>query len=325
MTTHPSPSPRHASRWPRLLCAALLTGALAAGAPAQAAALPVSATNTIVADFVRAVGGSRVSVNVIVPAGGDSHSFQPTTNVIRRLASSRALFANGAGLEPWLPRLKAAAPGVPVTELTRGLKLHEAGHGHEDEAHAGKEHGEAGHGDHGEFDPHAWWDPTLAAGYVRNVQAALTRLDPAGKASYANNAAAYLRQLQALDAYAKKQFASVPAARRRVVTNHDSLGYLAGRYGLSIVGTVIPGGGTEREPSARELAALVQAVKKSGARVILTENTLNARLAQTLARETGAKIAPPLYTDALGPKGSAGETFLKAFRYNVDTVVRVLR
>ena len=115
------------------------------------------------------------------------------------------------------------------------------------------------------------------------------------------------------------------AARRRIVTNHDSLGYFAERYGLTVVGTVLPGGGTEREPSARELAALVSAVKKSGARVIFTEAALNTRLAQALARETGAKVAPPLYTDTLGPQGSTGETFLKAFRHNVDTMVRALR
>ncbi|WP_216323553.1 metal ABC transporter solute-binding protein, Zn/Mn family [Deinococcus aestuarii] len=302
---------------PSLLgCGALASLLLTLGVgTASAAPLPVSATTTIIADFVRVVGGNRVSVNVIVPPGGDTHAFQPTTAAIRGLAGSRTLFVNGAGLEPWLPKLRAAAPGVPVTELTAGLKLREAGH---EEDH-GDEHG------HGALDPHAWWDPALAAGYVRNVQTVLTRLDPAGKATYANNAAAYLRQLQALDAYAKKQFTTVPAARRKVVTNHDSLHYLAERYGLTVVGTVIPGLGTEREPSARELATLIGAVKGSGARVIFTENTLNTRLAQTLARETGATIAPPLYTDALGPKGSAGDTYLKAFRANVDTMVRALK
>ncbi|WP_034387312.1 metal ABC transporter solute-binding protein, Zn/Mn family [Deinococcus sp. YIM 77859] len=300
----------------RALLATLLGGLAAASSPAsRAAPMPVSATTTIVADFVRAVGGERVQVNVIVPTGGDTHTFQPTTTAIRHLSRSRALFANGAGLEPWLPKLRAAAPRVPVTELTRGLKLHGADHGHEEH----EEH------DHGALDPHAWWDPTLAAGYVRNAQAALTRLDPAGKDTYTRNAAAYIRQLQALDAYAKRQFASLPAARRQFITNHDSLHYLAERYGLKVIGAVIPGGSTEREPSARELAALVQTVRKQGVRVIFTENTVNARLAQTLARETGASIAPPLYTDALGPKGSAGETYLKAFRYNVDTMVRALR
>ncbi len=283
-----------------------LAGSLCSLTSAQAAPLQLSATTSIIADFVKAVGGERVRVNVIVPPGGDTHSFQPTTAAIRGLAESRLLFANGAGLEPWLPKLKAAAPSVPVQVLTAGLKLHSAP-------------------DSRAPDPHAWWDPTLAAGYVNNAQAALSTLDPAGQAIYARNAAAYIKQLQAADAYAKKQFGRLPAARRQMVTNHDSLHYLATRYGLKIVGTVIPGMGTEREPSARELAALVQAVRKSGARVIFTENTVNPRLAQTLARETGARIAPPLYTDALGPAGSAGDTYLKAFRANVDTMVKVLR
>lgn len=298
---------------------ALLT--LSTTALAQAAPLPVSATTSVIGDFVRAVGGARVQVSVIVPIGADAHTFQPSTGVIRSLERSRALFANGAGLEPWLPRLSASVPKVPVKALTAGLKLRPA----PDEPGSyepGKEHaGEA----HGASDPHAWWDATLAAGYVRNVQAALSALDPAGKATYANNAAAYLKQLAALDASAKKQFATVPTARRQIVTNHDSLHYLAARYGLTVVGAVLPGLSTEREPSARELATLIGAVKKSGARVIFTENTVNARLARTLAAETGARIAPPLYTDSLGPRGSSGDTFLKAFRANVDTMVRALR
>jgi ABC-type Zn uptake system ZnuABC Zn-binding protein ZnuA len=295
----------------------LTAGALALGT-AHAAPLSVSATTTIIGDFVRVVGGTRVAVNVIVPVGGDSHTFQPSSAVIRGLAGSRALFANGANLEPWLPKLTASAPGVRVVTLTKGLKLREGAEeeGHDD--HAGEEA-------HGAVDPHAWWDAGLAAGYVRNVQAALSALDPAGKAVYANNAAAYLKQLNAADAYAKAQFAKIPAARRTIVTNHDALGYLAARYGLNIVGAVIPGLSTEREPSARELAGLAQTVKKSGVRVIFTENTVNARLAQTLARETGAVIAPPLYTDALGPKGSAGDSYLKALRFNVDTMVKALK
>lgn len=302
-------------RPPLLLPALLLAACTAPGA--QAAPLQVSATTTIIADFVKAVGGTRVSVNVIVPPGGDTHTFQPSTGAIRDLARSRTLFANGAGLEPWLPKLKASAPKVPVQELTAGLKLHAA-----DE---GDDHAEAGHDDHGALDPHAWWDASLAAGYVKNAQAALTRLDPAGKATYAKNAAAHLKAISAADAYAKKQFATVPAARRVLVTNHDSLHYLAERYGLRLIGAVIPGLSTEREPSARELAVLTQTMKKAGAKVIFTENTVNARLAQTLARETGARIAPALYTDALGPKGGGGETYLKAFRTNVDIMVKALK
>lgn len=271
---------------------------------ASAAALPVSATTSIIADLVKNVGGTRVTVNTVVPAGTDTHTFQPSTGVIRSLAKSRALFTNGAGLEPWLPQLQKAAPGVPVRPLTSGLKLRR---------------------EDGGTDPHAWWDLGLTAGYVRNAQKALTALDPAGKATYTRNADAYLKKLSEADAYAKKQFSALPASKRQIVTNHDALNYLAARYGLKIVGAVIPGLSTEREPSARELAALISAVNNSGARVIFTENTVDTRLATALAQETGARIAPPLYTDALGAAGSAGATFLKAFRFNVDLMVRVLR
>lgn len=282
------------------------------GSAASAAPLSVTATNSIIADFVRNIGGNRVTVNTIVPAGADTHSFQPSTAAVRGLAGSKALFANGAGLETWLPRLSRTTR-VPVTELTAGLNLRPAPGDHDD------------HGHHDASDPHAWWDIRYATGYARKIADTLSQLDPAGQGMYQKNLAAYTKQLADADAYARKQFATLPASKRNIVTNHDSLHYFAARYGLKIVGTVIPGLSTEREPSARELATLVQAVKKTGARAIFTENTVNTRLAQTLARETGVKVAPPLFTDALAPAGQKGSTFLQALRLNVDTVVAALK
>ncbi|WP_135228336.1 metal ABC transporter solute-binding protein, Zn/Mn family [Deinococcus fonticola] len=310
-------NPNLLRHWPVLL---LLTGA------ASAAPLPVTTTNSIIADFVRNIGGTRVSVSTIVPAGADTHSFQPTTAAIRALASSKVLFANGAGLEPWLPKLKAASK-TPVTDLTAGLKLRAAPD--EEEEHAHETHDQESHEhdehDHGPADPHAWWDVRYAAQYARKIAATLSALDPAGKATYQKNLTSYTNQLMAVDAAARKQFATLPAGKRKIVTNHDALHYFAARYHLNIVGTVLPGLSTEREPSARELAELVQNVKKSGARAIFTENTVNTRLAQTLARETGVKVAPPLFTDALAPAGQPGSTFLQALRLNVDTVVKALK
>lgn len=285
---------------------------------ASAAPLPVSATNSIIADLVKNIGGPRVTVNTIVPAGADTHSFQPTTAAIRALSGSRVLFANGAGLEAWLPKLKATTK-VPVTELTSGLKLRPAPDSAEHDTHSHDEHG------HQEADPHAWWDVTYTTRYVQTVADTLTRLDPAGKSTYQQNLKAYTQHLKDMDTYAKKQFAALPPSRRNIITNHDSLHYFAARYGLNIVGTVLPGLSTEREPSARELATLVQNTRKSGARAIFTENTVNARLAQTLARETGVKVAPPLFTDALAPAGQRGSTFLQALKANVDIMVAALK
>lgn len=282
--------------------------------PASAAPLPVAASTSVIADFVKVVGGSRIALVTLVPANADTHTYQPTTGDVKKLALSRLLFVNGANLEPWLPKLIASAPGVKVVTLSSGVKLRRAS-----ELVAEGLEAEGG------YDPHTWWNPLNVAAYVGTIQAELTRLDPAGRTLYAGNAAAYRKQLSAIDSSARVQFATLPVSRRNLVTNHDSLGYLAQRYGLKVVGQVIGGLSTEREPSAQELMRLVKGVRASGARAIFTESTLNARLAQALSSETGVKIAPPLYTDALGAPGSHGDSYLKAFRHNVAVIVAALK
>ncbi|WP_189643200.1 metal ABC transporter solute-binding protein, Zn/Mn family [Deinococcus piscis] len=304
--------------------------------------LSVVATTSVMGEFVRAVGGERVTVQELVPAGGDAHTFAPSPESIRTLARSAVLFANGAGLEGWLEQATAAAPEVRVVRLADALPLHSAGEdGHHHEEHGAEQtqasgpsaaapadehadHDHAAH-EHGDLDPHAWWDADLVSGYLDGIAAALSELDPAGAAVYRQNAQAYAAQVREVDAYGQAQFAAIPTGQRRVVTSHDSLNYFAERYGIEAVGAVIPGLSTEREPSAQELAALAAQMREQNVRVILTENVVSDRLAQALATETGAVVAPPVYTDALGPAGSPGATYLGAFRHNIDTVAAALR
>lgn len=319
--------------------------ATVSGDAAQEAVMTATATTSIIGDFVRAVGGDRVKVQELVPAGSDAHTFSPSPESVRTLAGSQVLFANGAGLEGWLPEATAAAPGVPTVLLAEVLPLHGAGEG------GGHDHGEEGHGEeahmeaasgtatqhdhdhadehaghnHGKFDPHAWWDVDLASGYLDGIAAKLSELDPAGADIYRQNAAAYIAELRSIDEYGKEQFAAIPPEQRSVVTAHDALNYFAERYGLEVVGAVIPGLSTEREPSAQELATLANTIREHGVRVILTENVTGDRLAQALAKETGAVVAPPVYTDALGPAGSPGETFTGAFRHNIDSIVSSIK
>jgi ABC-type Zn uptake system ZnuABC Zn-binding protein ZnuA len=275
-------------------------------AQAAAAALPVVASTSIIADLVKNVGGSRVSLTTLVPRNADTHDFQPSTGDARAVSRARIVFLNGLGLEGWLDDTfrNSASQSTRFIELGKGIKPLVVD---------------------GAPDPHTWWDLRNTRNYVKQAAQALSQADPAGTATYRTNAAVYDKALAELDAWASKQFATVPAAKRKFVTNHESLGYLAGRYGLKVVGTVIPGIGTEREPSARELAALSDLVKREKVSVIFTENTLAPRLADTIADATGAKIAPPLYTDSLGSLGSPGDSFVKAFRYNVTTMVGALR
>lgn len=282
---------------------------------ASAQQLKVVTSFSIIEDLVNKVGGNRVTITNFVPRDGDTHIYQPGTQDVKNLADARLVFVNGLGLENWFqPLLKNAASKARLIRLSDGLKPLKLEGDHQDHKD-----------DHGEFDPHMWWNLTNAIAYVRKIQSALEKADPAGTNLFKSNADRYARELANLDAWAKTQVAQIPAANRKLVTNHDALGYFAARYGFRVMGNVIPSLGTEREPSAKETASLVNAIRREKVKAIFTENTVSARLAETIARETGAKIAPPLYTDALGAPGSRGDTFLKAFRYNITTIVNALK
>jgi ABC-type Zn uptake system ZnuABC Zn-binding protein ZnuA len=294
--------------------AALTTVALA-----QYPAINVSVSFSILEDLVNNVGRERVNVTSIVPRDGDAHNFQPSAADAKTVAGAKVVFVNGLGFESWFEKLaRNANTKAPIIELAKGLPALKL-----EEEHAGEEQHEEE--DHGEFDPHLWWNPMNTVQYVNRIRDALTRADERGRAVYAQNASRYARELANLDAWAKTEIAKIPASKRKIVTNHDALGYFAARYGLKVVGTVVPGGSTDRAPSAKETADLIRVIRREGVKAIFTENVVNPKLAQTIASETGAKIAPPLYTDALGAAGSKGDTYLKAFRSNVTTIVDALR
>ena len=264
------------------------------------------------------VGRNNVSITNFVPRDGDTHSYQPSATDVKALAKAQIVFLNGAGLETWFAKLAKNAGGkAQIIELASNLttrKLEEAGH-------------EAGHevGHEEENDPHIWWNPSNAIQMVNRIRNALSAADKNNQVIYWTNAAKYTRELANLDVWAKLEVKKIPVLNRKIVTNHDSLGYLADHYGFKVVGTIIPSGSTERAPSAKETAELIRIIRREKVKAIFTENIINPKLAQTIARETNAKIAPALYTDSLGALGSSGETFLKAFRYNIQTLVAALR
>ena len=276
---------------------------------ASAAPLKVATSFSILEDFVKNVGGSRIEIINIVPADGDTHTYQPTTEDVRKLSGTKLVFVNGLGLEGFLDKLiKTAADKAKVVTVSAGLKPRQL-----------IEDGQT------EDDPHMWWDLARSRTYVANIAKALIKADPAGKAAYTANAAKYTKTLNELEVYAKAQFSSIPKTNRKMVTNHDAFGYFAAYFRFTIVGAVIPSGSTESEPSAKALGELSKTIKREGVRAIFTENIVNSKLADAIAKESGAKVAPPLYSDALGTKGSSGETFVKAFRFNVDTIVAALK
>lgn len=302
-----------------------VSNAAPTGAPAAVATpLNVIATYSILGDLVANVAGDRVNLTTLVGPGSDPHVYQPTPRDSAALAGANLLFENGLEFESWLDDLFVAAGSqatrVVVTEQITLLAFD--GHAEGEEAHA---EGEEAHADeHGEYDPHVWQDVNNARLMVETIRDALVAADSANAEIYQANAAAYLAELEELDTFAQAQVATLPEERRKLVTNHDTFGYFADRYGFEVVGTAL-GASTElSDPSAGAVAELIEQIRATGAPAIFTENTANPALMETLAREAGVTLAPTLFTDALGAPGSPGATYLEMIRFNVTTIVSAL-
>lgn len=212
-------------------------------------------------------------------------------------------------------------------ETLDALYALECGEGHEDgESEEHEEHEEGEEHDHaeGSCDPHVWMEPHNAMYWAMHIRDTLIELDPANAETYTANAAAYLEILDALaHDFVMPMVETVPEENRILVTNHDSLGYFAARFGFELIGTVIPGGGTAAEPSAADIAALIDLINEEGVPAIFTETTVNDAVAQQIADETGAQIAL-LYSGSLSEAGGPAGTYVDYIRYNVSTIVEAL-
>ncbi len=305
----------------RLVSIALFTLALAAGMLGPATAsdekIPVVATFSILGDFVARVGGDRVAVTTLVGPDGDAHVYEPTPADARALSAARVVVVNGFGFEGWLKKLaKASATRASIVEATRGLAPREmAGAEHHDD------HGKGGH-DHGTADPHAWQAVGNVKTYVANIRDALVAADPAGKAIYDANAAAYVSELDALDASVRDAVAKISADRRRVITNHDAFGWFAAAYGVEFLAP--QGMSTEAEATPKAVARLVRQIKSEKITAVFIENMSDPRLVRRIAEETGVTPGGTLYADALSPKGGPAPTYVDMVRHNVSALTKAM-
>jgi zinc/manganese transport system substrate-binding protein len=280
------------------------------------------ATTSVIADLVNNVGGEHVTIRTLLTPGTDPHSYTPSPSDVQAIAESQIVFENGLGLESWLDEVVQNAGGSrPTITVSDGITPIEAGaaHSEEGEGHS-EEHGE----EHGE-DPHMWFDVQNTIRYVENIRDGLKQIDAPNAASYDANAAAYIEQLKQLDAEIVALAESVPAERRKLITNHDTFGYFAKRYGFEVVGNIFEGVSTEQEPSAQQIAQLVKLIQEQQVAAVFTENTVNPRLAEQVAAEAGVKVVTTLYTDALGDPGSEGDTYIKMMRYDAQQIVAALK
>jgi ABC-type Zn uptake system ZnuABC Zn-binding protein ZnuA len=301
---------------PVLLVLALVLGACDRGGddpPASGAALPtpaadaidVVATTTVLGDIVRQIGGSHVDVASLVPPGGEVHTFDPTPTDLTRVAEAELIVMNGLGLDEWLGRLALdSGTTATTTVLAEGLDGVEYLSGHEDEA----------------VNPHLWLNVRYGIAYAERVGEALALVDPDHAAAYEAGTAAYTARLADLDAWAREQLAAIPAEDRRIVSFHEAFPYLAAAYGLEVVGTVIDVPG--QDPSAGEIAALIDAIRASGAKAVFSEAQFNDQLARTIAEEGGVSVESDLYSDSLGDPPA--DTYEGIIRWDVERIVAAL-
>jgi ABC-type Zn uptake system ZnuABC Zn-binding protein ZnuA len=275
-----------------------------ATAPSSGAnALKVVSTTTVFADIVQNVGGSRVSASSIIPPGVGPEDYEPKPDDAKKLTDAALIVSNGVGLDNFLDRLLSSTGGhAPRLVLGDGIPpLTEDG----------------------EENPHFWLDPTLVKEYyLPAIEGKLTELDPAGKATYDANAAAYGQQLDALDAELIASIEQIPPENRKLVTFHDAFPYFARHFGFELVGVVLENVG--QEPSAADLADLVAKVKAANVKAVFSEAQFSPRLTQTLADEAGVRqVVTTLYNDALGP--APADTYLGLMRWDVDQIVAALK
>lgn len=301
---------------------ALLLGGRAV---AQSTPVPVVASFSILGDMTARIGGERIALRVIAGPDVDAHGFQPRPSDVAALRDARVVVRNGLGFDGWMDRLvRSAGFRGPVVTATQGITPRSmAAHAHS-HGHGGTERRPShSAGPRTVPDPHAWQDLRLAQAYLRNIAAALAAADPAGEASYRANAEAFAAGLTTLDGWVRSQVASVPEARRKVVTSHDAFGYFGAAYGIQFLAP--QGVSTEAEPSAAEVARLIRQIRDQRITAVFMENMTSPATLRRVAAEAGVTVGGRLHADALSGPGGPAPTYEAMFRHNVGLMVPAMR
>jgi len=276
---------------------------VASAAPLRAQdRLNVVTSFSILGDFVRNVGGERVSVTSLVGPDGDVHVYTPAPADAKTIADAKLLVINGFGLEGWLPRLlQASGSKASIVTATQGIAPLKLG---------------------SDADPHAWQSVANAKIYVANIRDALVAADPADAVAFKANAENYLAKLDALDREIRQAIAQIPPGRRKVISTHDAFGYFAAGYGIEFIAPL--GVSTEAEVSARDIAKIITQVKTAKIPAVFLENISDPRLIRQIAAETGARVGGTLYSDSLTPEKGDAPTYIDMARHNIKALTSAL-
>jgi ABC-type Zn uptake system ZnuABC Zn-binding protein ZnuA/ABC-type Mn2+/Zn2+ transport system permease subunit len=299
------------SAMPAVAAAAALTlFAAGCGSSASGGGKPlVVATTTQIGDFAHAVAGDAIEVHQILRPNTDPHEYEPRPDDVLATAKADVVLENGDNLDAWMSKVVKEAGGSPAV-VTLGNLVPE------------RLPGEASGPEASKFDPHWWHDPSNAVAAVQSIRDALDRALPQHKAEFDRRAAAYVTKLHALDTGIKRCFAAIPPAERKLVTSHDAFNYFAHRYGVRVVGAIIPSQSTQAQASAGDVARLARQVTREHVRAIFIERSVNPKLGEAVARQTGVIGSLKLYGDTLGPAGSPGATYLGMEKANADAMAR---
>lgn len=295
-------------------------------APTQAQDTPqgpikIVASFSILGDMITQIGGPDVEVVTLVGPDQDAHAFQPAPADVKKLVDAEIIAINGLHFEGWIGRLvKASETKAKLLVASAGIKprmlTQDDPQHHDAHAHGGQAHAEPA------LDPHAWQDLRNGQIYVRNIANALIAARPDKREAFTARARALYAALGELDKQARADFAAIPKNKRTIITSHDAFGYFAEAFGLTFLAPV--GMGNEVEPSAADVARLIEQIKRERASSVFIENMSDPRLIQQIAKDTGAKIGGKLYADALSKPDGEAPTYLEMMRHNIKALLQGL-
>jgi ABC-type Zn uptake system ZnuABC Zn-binding protein ZnuA len=318
----------------------------------------VLAVESFLADITKNIAGSRLEIETLMPLGLDPHSFEPSPGDVAKIAESDILIINGSGFEEWLNDIITGAnEKIIIVECSKGLKNRiqdeggqvnsskqgaqvaesaiEGVQGTDAVSESVQEQGSNKSGQEAaaenetgyrhEGDPHFWLDPNLVMVYVQNIKDALIESDPQGKDLYNKNAADYTARLRELDAWIKEEVKIIPPDERLLVTNHESFGYYADRYGFKVIGTIIPNFSSASSPSAKEVSSLIEKIKAANVRAIFLETGSDSKIADQIAKETGITVVTELLTHSITEPGGPAPSYIEMIEFDTKMIVESLK
>ena len=291
-----------------LLAVSAACGSSSSSPSTSASGYRVMTTTSVFADLARLALGDSVQIDSIIPAGVDVHTFEPSPSDAAKIAAADLILMNGLGLDEWVVSLVDAAhkSEADILRLGEGLDVSDAW------SYLASPEAETEH----VYDPHVWLDPIGASLYVHRIAERVTQDRPELSSAVTSASTDGLALIRALDVEVRVIFAAIPAENRKIVTFHDAFGYFARAYNITIVGVAIASPG--QDPSAREIAALIDAIRASGVTTVFSEVQFPSKVLTSIAAETGATVLADLYSDALGT--APGDTYLGAMRANATAI-----